>query len=112
MRLNCSKDEDFDDAVKQFAKAFAFKILMESKKINRENVLRNMRPGRRRKSNKKDGRKLFWISPFDPRMVHPRKILSRNYHLFAGDPNFAKIFPRKNLIAGCRRLPNLLETVV
>ena len=51
----------------------------------------------------------FWVSTFDPRMPSQRKIISRNYHIFAADPNFAKLFPRKNLVSGSRRQPNLLE---
>ena len=81
---------------------------MECKKIDRISVLKNERKHPPRK-NKSKLRKLFWVSIFDPRMPSQRKIISRNYHIFASDPNFAKLFPRKNLVSGCRRQPNLLD---
>ena len=71
------------------------------------NTAENRYYGRR----KTKSRKLFWISDFDPRMIHQRKILTRNYHLLAADGDFSKLFPRKSFIAGCRRLPNLMELV-
>ena len=49
------------------------------------------------------------MDKFDPRMPHPRKIISRNYHHIEKHPIVSKIFPRGNLIASCKRLPNLGE---
>ena len=42
-------------------------------------------------------------------MPHPRKIISRNSHHLENHPIAAKLFPRKNLIASCKRLTNLGE---
>ena len=46
---------------------------------------------------------------FDPRVPHPRKLITKNYSLLAGNPRAAALFPRENLIASSRRLPNLGE---
>ena len=85
---------------------------MECKKINREKYLKKEFGTRRyQKNKKKNENKVFWITTYDPRCIHPRQIITRNYHLLAADPQFAKLLPRKNIIAGCRRLKNLLEIV-
>jgi hypothetical protein len=44
---------------------------------------------------------------FDLRMTHPRKIISQNYHHIENNPIASKLFPRKNIIASCKRLTNL-----
>ena len=55
---------------------------------------------------KETGVKIFYVDKFDPRMPHPRKIISRNYHHIEKHPIVSKLFPRGNLIASCKRLPN------
>lgn len=55
--------------------------------------------------------KAFWVSTYDPRVLHPRKIISRNYHILENDPIAAQIFPRKNLVASSKRLKNLTELI-
>ena len=42
-------------------------------------------------------------------MLHPRKLISRNYHHLEANPVLADLFPRENLIGGTRRLKNLSE---
>ena len=44
-------------------------------------------------------------------MPHPRKIISKNYHHIENHPIASKLFPRKNLIASCKRLQNLGEMI-
>jgi hypothetical protein len=44
---------------------------------------------------------------YDPRMPHPRKIFSRNYHHIVA----SKLFPKEKLVASCKRLPNLGEII-
>ena len=118
LRLNNSEDSDFDEAVERYSKAFAIsghnyqkakRALMELKKINRIEYLKNEPNLNTYRKKAKNEKKLFWIAEFDPRMPHQRWIISKNYHLLAADPHFAKLFPRKNFVAGCRRLPNLME---
>ena len=55
------------------------------------------------------GVKIFNVDKYDPRMPHPRQIISRNYHHIANHPIVSKLFPRENIIASCKRLPNLGE---
>ena len=55
------------------------------------------------------GLQAFYISDYDPRMPHPRQLISRNYHHIQSNPVLANLFPRKNLVAGTRRLKNLSE---
>ena len=49
------------------------------------------------------------MSPYDPRLQHPRKSLTSHYQLIASHPALSRLFPRANLIASSRRLPNLGE---
>ena len=109
LRLNCSKDEDFREAVVHYARAFAvsghsyqrpLNILMESEKLDRVKILKNLGTNTRR-SNKRNQntRKLYWISDFDPRIPNQRQIITRNYHLMVADPDFSKLYPRKNIIS-------------
>ena len=42
-------------------------------------------------------------------MLHPRKLISRNYHHISINPRLAALFPRENLVGGTRRLKNLQE---
>ena len=68
-----------------------------------------IREGPKEKDGTKSGVKVFYVDKFDPRMPHPRKILSRNYHHIANNPVLSNLFPRENLVASCKRLPNLGE---
>ena len=117
IRLNCSEDEDFDLAVEKYSKAMAvsgYKYqkakseLMKSKHIDREDFLKTEE---NRKKKKKNNGKVFWITKYDPRIPHPREILSKNYSIIEGDPIAKKVFERKNLVAGSRRGKNLQELI-
>ena len=44
------------------------------------------------------------INNYDPRLPHPRKLLSRNFHSSQRNPELDTHFPRKNLVWGTRRL--------
>ena len=90
LRLNCSRDADFEEAVEKYSKAFAVSghnyqrakaELMKCKNMNRLSLLNDQqRKINQGKGRKKNGKKIFWISLFGPRVMHPRKIISRNYH--------------------------------
>ena len=54
--------------------------------------------------NKKKGCKAYFISPYDPRLPHPREIISKNYELLARNEKAKALFPRENLVAASRRL--------
>ena len=61
------------------------------------------------KKGPKKGVQSFYITGYDPRMLHPRQLISRNYHHIQSNPVLADLFPRENLVAGTRRLQNLSE---
>ena len=62
-----------------------------------------------KRKERKPGPKVYFNTTFDPRLPHPRKIISRNYALLAKSEAAKKLFPRENLIASSKRLPNLGE---
>ena len=60
--------------------------------------------------NKPDkGVKAYYIAKYDPRMPHPRQLITKNYHHIKDHPLLANMFPRENLVGGTRRQPNLSE---
>ena len=114
LRITSSKDEYFEEAVEDAAKGFAlsgynyqktkqellkFKDLDPIEEINKEKV--NKRP--------KKGVEAFFITDYDPRMLHPRQLISRNFHHIQSNPVLAELFPRENLKGACRRGKNLSE---
>ena len=114
LRMNSSKDEYFKDSVEEFSKAFAISGYDFQHSKRELNKFRNVDPVKLIQSEKQSkksppGCKVFYISNFDPRLRHPRKSLTTHYHLLASNPTLARLFPRPNLVAGCRRLPNLGE---
>ena len=115
IRLNCSQDKDFDDAVEKYSRAFAVSgskyqkaksELMKSKCINREAFITGEKDRKKNQKDKNKG-KVFWISRFDPRVPHPREVLSNNYTIIEGVPIARKIFERKNLVAASKRGKNM-----
>ena len=91
---------DFDNAVERYSRALAvsgFKYekakceLMKSKNINREDFLKEEKNRKKKQKGKNKG-KVFWISKFDPRIPHPREVLSKNFNILEGDPIAKKIF--------------------
>ena len=52
---------------------------------------------------------MFYVGHYDPRVPHPRKLISKNYHIISNNPVVSKLFPRGNLVSGTKRLPNLSE---
>ena len=55
----------------------------------------------------KPGCRAFYISSYDPRLPHPRNLISRNYEILGRSEKAKSLFPRGNLVAGSKRLPNL-----
>ena len=115
LRINSSKDEYFEESVEDAAKAFkvsgykyqktkqellAFKELDPVELIKKEKVIR-------KKPEK--GVQAYYITNYEPRMLHPRKLISRNYHHINSNPRLAALFPRENLVGGTKRLKNLQE---
>ena len=114
--MNSSKDEFFDEAVESCSKSFAVAgynyqhARSELRKFRNDDPVEMIKAGPKDKTNRnKTGVKIFYVDKYDPRMPHPRKIISRNYHHIANHPIVSKLFPRENIIASCKRLPNLGE---
>ena len=81
------------------------KELLKFENIDPKDLIK--RPKNRKKS--KPGPKVYFNSVFDPRLPHPRKIISKNYEILAKSEDAKNLFPRKNIIASSKRLPNLGE---
>jgi hypothetical protein len=119
IRLNCSNDEDFDNAVESYSKSLAISgykyqtaktELRKCRDLDRIEYLKK-EPERKKNSKKKNNKKVFWISTFDPRIPHPRQVLTKNYPILEGDPIAREVFERKNLVAGSKRGRNLQELI-
>ena len=84
LRLNCSRDEDYYKAVDDYSRALAVcghnyqkarSGLLECKNMDRIKYLTREEGVRRYfKKNNKNTNKIFWISPFDPRLPHQRTL--------------------------------------
>ena len=68
-----------------------------------------IKAGPKEKDGKRAGPKVFYVDNYDPRMPHPRQLISKNYHHIENHAILKKLFPRESLVASCRRLPNLGE---
>ena len=115
LRMNSSRTEFFDEAVDTCSKSFAIAgysyqhARSELRKFRNTDPVEMIKAGPKEKNANESGVKIFYVDSFDPRMPHPRKIISRNYHHIEKHPVVSKLFPRGNLIASCKRLPNLGE---
>ena len=115
LKINSSKDEYFDESVEDTARAFkisgysyqnAKKELLKFRDIDPLNLIKKRKTVRTKPDK---GVRAFFISKYDPRMPHPRQLISKNYHHLGSHPLLANLFPRENLIGGTRRLKNLSE---
>ena len=114
LRMTNSTEEGFDENVELYSRALAVSGYKYKKVKSDLKKLKNIDPKEvinsdKKKSAKKACSKVFWVSKFAPRVPHPRKIISKNYHIIKDHPIASKLFPRENLVAGSRRLPNLSE---
>ena len=115
LRVNSSKNEYFEESVEETAKAFKIsgysyqETKKELLKFKDEDPLQLIKKKKtvRKKPNK--GVRSFFISKYDPRMPHPRQLITKNYHHLASHPHLSNLFPRENLVGGTRRQPNLAE---
>ena len=66
--------------------------------------------GNKSKSKRfKPGCRGFYVTTSDPRLPHPRQLISRNYDILAKSEKAKALFPKSYLVASSRRLPNLGE---
>ena len=82
------------------------KELLKFKEIDPLNLIKKSKTVR---SKPEKGVRAFFISSYDPRMPHPRQLISKNYHHLQNHPLLSNLFPRGNLIGGTRRRKNLSE---
>ena len=114
-RLNSSKTEYFDEFIEDAAKSFKISGYNYQKTKQELRKFRDLDPVELIKKEKvvrkrpEKGVQAFFITDYDPRMLHPRQLLSRNFHHIESNPELAELFPRKNLVGGTRRLKNLSE---
>ena len=115
LRINSSKDEYFESSVEEAAKAFKIsgysytKTKQDLLKFKSLDPVELIKKEKRIKKGPDKGVQAYYIDSFDPRMPHPRKLISKNYHLIQSNPHLAALFPRQNLIAGTRRGKNLQD---
>ena len=113
LRINSSKDEFFENSVEEAARAFEISGYNYQKTKQELLKFKNLDPIEPIKkvvrAATKKGAKAFYITNFDPRMLHPRRLISRNYHHMEANPLLVNLFPRENLIGSTRRMKNLSE---
>ena len=115
LRITTSKEEYFIEAVEDAAKGFAIsgynyqKAKQELMKFKDQDPIELIKKPKRVKNKPDKGVLAFYVSDYDPRMPHPRQLITNNYHHIQGNPVLAELFPRKNLVGGTRRGKNLSE---
>ena len=115
LRINSSKTEFFEESVEDTAKSFKISgynyqnTKKELLKFKEEDPVQLIRKEKVSRNKPEKGVKVFYITKYDPRLPHPRQLLSRNYHHLENHPVLSNLFPRENMVGGTRRLPNLSE---
>ena len=115
LRINSSKDEYFDDSVEDAARAFKIsgypyqRTKQELLKFKNLDPIELIKKDKVVKKGPEKGVQSFYITKYDPRVLHPRQLISRNYHHIQSNPVLANLFPKENMVAGTRRLQNLSE---
>ena len=125
LRINSSKTEYFLDSVEDTAKSFKIcgynyqKTKKELLKFKDEDPVSLVRKEKVHRGKPDKGLKAFYISKYDPRLPHPRQLISRNYHHMMGHPILSNLFPRENLVGGtigvypiCQKYCLLLSSLV
>ena len=85
-RLNSSKTEYFDEFIEDAAKSFKISGYNYQKTKQELRKFRDLDPVELIKKEKvvrkrpEKGVQAFFITDYDPRMLHPRQLLSRNFH--------------------------------
>ena len=78
-------------------------------KFREKDPLTLIKNGNKKKSRQKTGCRAYFNTPFDPRVPHPRKLISKTYGILARSYKASNLFPRENLVASSRRQKNLSE---
>ena len=105
-----STNETFRENVELYSRAMATSgydyqsVKAEMLKFEKVDPIELAKKESSKTKNKKKGCKAYFISPYDPRLPHPREIISKNYELLARNEKAKALFPRENLLAASRRL--------
>ena len=76
-----STEEGFSENVELYSRSLAMSGFKYKKKVKEDlNKLKDVDPkevinSNRKEPTKKPGAKVFWVSKYDPRVPHPRKIM-------------------------------------
>ena len=115
LRLTNSSDETFRENVELYSRAMATsgydyqQVKRELMKFETINPVELAKKDKQPNKRKKPGCKAFFNAPYDPRVPHPRSLISKNYELLARNEKAKALFPRENLISSSKRLKNLGE---
>ena len=113
LRLTNSTNKTFRDNVELYSRAMATSgydyqnVKAEMMKFEKVDPIVLAKSQSSKTKNKKKGCMAYFISPYDPRLPHPREIISKNYELLTRNPKAKALFPRQNLVAASRRLKTL-----
>ena len=101
LRINSSRTEYFDEAVDVCIKSFALAgynfqhARTEFRKFRDQDSLELIKKGPKDKQTNGKAARVFFVDYFDPKMPHPRKFISRNYHHIDHNQTLSKLFPRE-----------------
>ena len=110
LRMICSEDSDLQDRVEEYSRYLtisgwdyrtAKRRLQEGTTKNRKKLLQQPR--------KRKGKKIAWVTTYDPRFPPKSAIIQKNLHLLHANKDNKEIFPRKKIIAADRKRRNLSQ---
>ena len=107
LRINSSKTEYFKESVEDTARAFKISgynyqnTKNELLKFEKDDPIELIKKDKVYRNKPEKGVKVFYITKYDPRMPHPRQLLSRNYHHIENHPVISQQFPKIGR-ASCR----------
>ena len=107
LRLTNSTKETFIQNVELYSRSMAIsgydyqmvkREIMKFENLQPEELLK--KSGNKSKSKRfKPGCRGFYVTTYDPRLPHPRQLISRNYDILAKSEKAKALFPRGNLVA-------------
>ena len=117
LRITNSTNETFKENVELYSRSMAISgydyQMVKREMMKFEHVdpveLVKQKGNKSKPKRFKPGCRAFYISNYDPRLPHPRNLITRNYEILARSEKAKSLFPRGNLVAASRRLPNLGE---
>ena len=110
LRMICSEDATLEGRILEYAKYFTMAGWSYSKaKSELEKGARKNRKALLTQPRKKKGKKVAWVTTFDPRLPSKSEIIRRNMPLLYANPVNKEYFPKNLIISADRRRKNLAE---